>query len=87
MSETKGVVKKTILLTLTNSCNLNCVYCYECLKDSKRMSFDTAKSIIEKELGKERDEINLVEFHGGEPFLNFELMQTVCEWFWNSYPG
>ena len=86
MSKTKDVVKKTILLTLTIRCNLNCVYCYECMKDSKKMSFDTAKSIIEKELGKEQDEIYLIEFHGGEPFLNFELLQAVCEWFWNTYP-
>lgn len=80
-------LRKTILLTITNKCNLNCIYCYEGMKNSKEMSFEIAKGIIEKELGEDENGIHLIEFHGGEPFLNFSLMKQVCEWFWNTYPN
>ena len=37
----KGKVK-TVMLTLTNRCNLSCVYCYETEKDADEMSQETA---------------------------------------------
>ena len=38
--------KKTIILTLTENCNLNCVYCYETNKSDKRISLDLAKDKV-----------------------------------------
>ncbi len=35
-----------VTLVVTNSCNLNCTYCYENCKTNKRMSFYTAKENI-----------------------------------------
>ena len=71
-------------LILTDACNLNCVYCYERRKSSRRMTFATASQIIEREFAavaksEEFDSLR-VEFFGGEPFLEFELMRQIVEW-------
>ena len=77
-------MKRTILLVVTNRCNLKCTYCYETNKNSHEMSFETAKSIIEREISAK--DLKLIEFHGGEPLLNFPLIKDICEWFWKTYP-
>lgn len=86
MDGTDILKEKTILLTLTNKCNLNCIYCYEGLKNPKVMDFETAKSIIKNEIGLDKNGVFLIEFHGGEPFLNFGLLRQICEWFWQTFP-
>ncbi len=79
--------QKSVTLTITERCDLACVYCYEHNKTAKQMSFETAKNIIDKEL------INLdkyrytIEFFGGEPFLNFDLIKQVVEYTLNNYRG
>lgn len=69
---------KTITLTLTNRCNLSCIYCYEENKSIHNMSFATAKRIIDEEFsaddGKERI---IVDLFGGEPFLQFDLIKEI----------
>lgn len=72
---------KNITLVLTHQCNLNCVYCYEHHKNSRTMSAELAKSIVDKELSMD-DGIELVEFDffGGEPFLEFETIREVVEY-------
>ena len=77
-------MKRTILLVVTNRCNLKCTYCYEINKNCHEMSFETAKGIIEREVSLK--DLKLIEFHGGEPLLNFSLIKDICEWFWNTYP-
>lgn len=74
---------KTIALTLTERCNLNCVYCYEHDKDYTVMSLDTAKNAIEKHFvdSDAYDEIE-INFHGGEPFLEFDRLKEISEWVW-----
>ena len=74
---------KHVTLTLTERCNLNCVYCYEGYKSNKRMTFETAASILHKELSNS-SEYDYVEvaFHGGEPLLEFDLMKAICEYVW-----
>lgn len=69
---------KTITLTLTNQCNLQCIYCYEKNKSSRVMSFETAKRIIDDEFAAEdgKEKI-IVDLFGGEPFLHFELIQRI----------
>ena len=69
---------KTIVLTLTNSCNLNCVYCYEGNKDGRTMSFSTAKDIIIREMeSSSAFDMICIDFMGGEPFLEFSLMKEI----------
>ncbi len=75
---------KHVTLTLTESCNLNCVYCYESFKSNKHMTFDIAVSLLDKELSNS-SEYDYVEvaFHGGEPLLEYALMKDICEWAWS----
>lgn len=77
-----STMTKTILLTITESCNLDCIYCYEDFKCSKKMNFKTATKIIDRELTSIPKEVTLnVSFIGGEPFLNFELMKQIYEYY------
>lgn len=73
--------RKTIMLTVTESCNIKCSYCYEHNKTKKKMSFETAKKIIDYEfsLNDGFDEIE-VNFFGGEPFLEFELLKKIHDY-------
>lgn len=74
----------SITLTLTEACNLKCYYCYEEQKTTKTMSLETAKKIIDDELGLKDDyDIMTIDFFGGEPFLEFELMKAICEYVWS----
>ena len=78
-------MNKKVTITITNRCNLNCTYCYEAYKTNDSMSSETAKAIILKEFSKiSEDDTLLIDFMGGEPFLNFELIKEVVEFFENS---
>lgn len=79
---------RTITLTITENCNLSCVYCYEHEKSMLNMSFDTAKKILDNELKTEvQDENTYIEFFGGEPFLNFELIKKIVDYVLSFYKG
>ena len=43
-------MKKTVMLTVTEKCNLSCVYCYEQNKSLKTMKLETALEIIDNEI-------------------------------------
>ena len=79
--------KRSLTLIITERCDLACVYCYEHNKSAKQMTFEEAKKIIDNEL------VNLdkyeysIEFFGGEPFLNFELIKQVVEYVLDNYYG
>lgn len=79
--------KRSLTLIVTERCDLACVYCYEHNKSAKQMTFEQAKEIIDKEL------VNLdkyeysIEFFGGEPFLNFELIKQVVDYVLDNYYG
>lgn len=73
--------KKTVTLTLTQACNLNCTYCYENHKSRNTMSFETAKSILDKELNIDDGfEFVYIDFFGGEPFLEFERIKQIVDY-------
>ena len=76
--------KKTVMLTTTERCNLNCTYCYEKNKTLKSMPYNTAIDIISKELtaDDEYDEVE-IQFFGGEPFFEAELIKDVCNFIWS----
>ena len=72
---------KTVTITLTQSCNLKCSYCYENNKSPKIMTFNTAQQIIDKEL-KNKDKYTgfEIDLFGGEPFLQFELIKQITDY-------
>lgn len=77
-------MKKTICITTNITCNLNCVYCYE--KDkSSQTTFDLAKAkhTLQTELSHRTEDGTYINFHGGEPFLSFEKIRSLCEWAWS----
>ena len=76
-----------LMLTITNQCNLKCIYCYEGKKDTQRMHISTAQRIISERIQKFGNEALEVDFHGGEPFVNFNLIRELCEWCWKEYPS
>ena len=73
-------------LCLTHRCNLNCVYCYQ-KHDSKRMSLDTAKSVIDWIFANVPSSAEGVEidFIGGEPLLEFDLIKDIYEYTTQKY--
>lgn len=77
---------RDITLCIIEACNLNCTYCYENHKSSKKMDFDTAKQIIDHEMSI-RDKYDGVMFNlfGGEAFLNFELIKQIVNYLETSY--
>lgn len=74
---------RTLMLMVTNSCNLNCVYCYESHKTSHKMDFDTAKRAILDVFNETGFDGVSIQFMGGEPLLAFPLIKDVSEWLWN----
>ena len=72
---------KIITITLTNSCNLSCTYCYEHHKSNKKLDFESAKTIIDNAFSnlKSYEKIEF-DLFGGEPFLEFELLKQITEY-------
>lgn len=78
--------QKRIMLLVTENCNLKCTYCYEHQKNKKKMSFVTAKAIIDKHLVKcNSNETVVIEVFGGEAFENFPLIKEIEEYISNTY--
>ena len=75
-----------IMLLLTNECNLNCIYCYEHHKNVSKMTFHTAKYILDENIKKinQSDRI-ILELFGGEVFKNFSLMKEIYSYLSSNY--
>lgn len=76
--------RRICMLMITHSCNLNCSYCYENHKSNKNMTVGQAKNIISSEAemvfnSADYDELQ-IDFMGGEPLVNFELIKEIVEW-------
>lgn len=80
----------TVTFQVTDACNLACSYCYQINKHNNRMSWDTARKIVDWLLA--ADESNpyinpvknpgiILEFIGGEPFLNIDLIDKISAYF------
>ena len=70
--------RKTVTLSITESCNLDCVYCYEHNKTNRTMSIDLAKTIIDNEMNSDPqfDTIE-IDLFGGEAFLAFDTIKKI----------
>lgn len=77
---------KDITLIVTKDCQLACKYCYLVGKNSdERMSWETAMSTVDFILSNEEDELFNFEsvvfnFIGGEPFLEIDLIDKICDY-------
>ena len=77
-------VAKNITFIVTKDCQLACKYCYLVGKNTKeRMTFDVAKQAIDYILDHEdemREESVVWDFIGGEPFLEIDLIDQICDY-------
>jgi uncharacterized protein len=83
-----------ISLEVTEKCNLKCKYCiygdyynHYSHRDCSDMKFETAKTLIDYKLKQWFSHHNnnakitkLISFYGGEPLLNFKLIEQVVEY-------
>lgn len=79
---------------VTESCQLECNYCFNghfysesCTPSTKKISFETAKVVIDDKLSKwkklrgaKRFNVFYVSFYGGEPLLNFDVIQKIVNY-------
>src|SRR5208337_4292962 len=76
---------RTCSLIITHQCNLNCRYCYESFKSKKSMPLELAKEIVKREFVSADDyERVVIDFMGGEPLTQFQLMREIAEWIWSN---
>ena len=77
-------MKKSITFIVTKDCQLACKYCYLVGKNNKeRMTWDVAKSAVDYILNHEsdfQDEGVIWDFIGGEPFLEIDLIDKICDY-------
>lgn len=82
---------KSLTFQLTDACNLNCSYCYQINKSNHVMSIDTAKKIIDHLFENKSNpdfyfsdkdcQGIIIEFIGGEPLLQIDLIEQIIEYF------
>jgi uncharacterized protein len=77
---------QTIVLNVTNQCNLSCQYCYEFGEDKvatpegkpKFMEWETAKSSVDYLFAESQGRKSVhITFFGGETLMNFPLLKHV----------
>lgn len=83
--EWEGGKAKSITFLVTDSCQLNCDYCYFQDKSQKNvLDFDIARKTINYAL-EERIEFPekavIFDFIGGEPFIEINLIDKICDHF------
>jgi uncharacterized protein len=66
-------------LCLTHNCNLRCKYCYAGPKTRSSMSFDTGRRAMDF-LAAASNGSCTITFFGGEPLMEFELIQQLVEY-------
>lgn len=84
---------KQLILEVTESCNLRCRYCIygeETMNfrsfGMKSMTFDIAKKAIDYVLTIAGDDM-ILAFYGGEPLIQYPLIQQCTEYFKEHYKG
>lgn len=84
------IMSRSVTFQVTDACNLACTYCYQCNKGTRRMSKEIAEKYVDMLLDDEMcgDYINprispfvVLEFIGGEPFLEIELIEHIIKYF------
>lgn len=77
-------VAREITFIVTKDCQLACKYCYLVGKNTKeRMSWEVAKKAIDYVLDNDNyfnEESVVWDFIGGEPFLEIDLIDRICDY-------
>lgn len=81
----KNAPVKSMCLNIAHDCNLRCEYCFASKGDFGRgrmlMPFEVGKKAIDFLIEKSEGRHNLeVDFFGGEPLMNFEVVKQVVEY-------
>lgn len=74
-------------ICLTHNCNLSCIYCYQKHDTSNRMTYETAKESVDwifANIPSEKSSVT-INFIGGEPLLEFELIQQIYDYVMKQY--
>jgi uncharacterized protein len=80
---------QTLVMNLTNQCNLSCQYCYEFGEDKvatpegkpKFMDFATARTSVDYLLAQSGSRRSIhITFFGGETLMNFPLLKQVVDY-------
>ena len=89
--EGERVLSRTVTFQVTDSCNLACTYCYQINKACHVMKLEDAKAFVDLLLdadSQSNDYINpdlspaiVIEFIGGEPLLEIELIDEITDYF------
>ena len=81
---------KNVTFVVTEKCNLACTYCYETHKTNTRMTKEIAQKAVdmmfEQEMLKDYYDVEnvpavILDFIGGEPLLEIDLMDFIVEYF------
>ena len=78
-----------VTFQVTEACSLACSYCYQINKGTKVMPFSTAKDFIDNlfddkykgYVSEEEKPFIVLDFIGGEPFLQPELIEKIADYF------
>ena len=88
--EEQGKKIYSLTLQVTEDCNLCCSYCYQIAKTPHVMSYETAIEFLTLLLDDKIPYVNTsntcglaLEFIGGEPLLEIELIDKISEWLLN----
>ncbi|HEX2985937.1 MAG TPA: thioether cross-link-forming SCIFF peptide maturase [Caproiciproducens sp.] len=81
----KNAPIKSMCLNIAHDCNLRCEYCFAAKGDFGRgrmlMPFEVGKKAIDFLIENSKGRHNLeVDFFGGEPLMNFEVVKQIVEY-------
>lgn len=89
--ETNKIQTANVTFQVTDACNLCCSYCYQINKSNHVMSLEIAQKFIDLLIENNLDtqqyidtkacDAIIIEFIGGEPFLEVELMDQIMDYF------
>ena len=82
---------RSITFQVTEDCNFRCTYCYQHEKKPNVMTFDVGKRFIDmiladdersnKYMSSKKSRGCVIEFIGGEPFLEIDLIDQLTDYF------
>jgi radical SAM peptide maturase (CXXX-repeat target family) len=86
-----GTLARNFTFQVTDKCNLACTYCYQINKSTRRMKLEDAKKAVDNLLHEsngfdkfatvEKSPAIILEFIGGEPFLEIDLIDQIVDYF------